>query len=37
MFAFMEGCILDSRPDDKAASHDETFFFFFLNMNWLQS
>lgn len=23
MFAFMEGCILDSGPDDKAASHDE--------------
>lgn len=23
MLAFMEGCILDSRPDDKAASHDE--------------
>lgn len=23
MFSFMEGCILDSRPDDKASSHDE--------------
>lgn len=25
MFAFMEGCVLDARPEDKAASHDETF------------
>lgn len=25
MFAFMEGCVLDSRPHDKATCHDETF------------